>query len=147
MLKPEEVVRYLRVLRERIPSEPSSTVTGLRRRLAHVDANFVHAAVNAVGATEGVQKVLGRTDEELREEIDVSSRWTAVADELRSLLQSILLSNSVRRQRIGLAALQTYKICQQMVRDEKNASLEAHIVEMKRLNRFGRRRRTTAPAT
>lgn len=45
----------------------------------------------------------------------------------------------------GLAALQTYQICQQLVRGGKNAHLAAHLVEMKRLNKFGRSRRKAIP--
>ena len=89
-----------------------------------------------------MQTALGRTDEELRQENDATIRWTAVADELRSLLGQILEANIQRRQRVGLAALQTYKICQQLARDETHATrLAAHIGEMKKLNKFGRSRR------
>ena len=144
-LSPEELVLQLRAIRERIPlPDPSPAPAALRRRLAHVDANFVHASINAAGASDVVQSALGRTDEELRQETDVAARWTAVADELRTLLKNVLTANTVRRQRIGLAALQTYKICEQLARDDAHASqLSEHIAEMKRLNRFGRRRATT----
>jgi len=57
-------------------------------------------------------------------------------------LREIVQANRQRRQRIGLAALQTYKICEQLARDETHASrLAAHIGEMKKLNTFGRSRR------
>jgi hypothetical protein len=56
-----------------------------------------------------------------------------VASELRSLLDSIQLATTARRQRIGLASLQTYQICQQMARDENNAALAVHVKEMRRL--------------
>jgi hypothetical protein len=82
------------------------------------------------------------SDEDLRQENEATIRWTAVADELRSLLQEILQANTQRRQRVGLAALQTYKICEQLARDETHATrLAAHIGEMKKLNKFGRSRR------
>lgn len=144
-LSPEELVLQLRAIRERIPlADPSPAPAALRRRLAHVDANFVLASINAAGASDVVQSALGRTDEELRQEMDAAARWTAVADELRTILKNVLTANTVRRQRIGLAALQTYKICEQLARDDTHASqLSEHISEMKRLNRFGRRRATT----
>ena len=147
MFSPEELVQHLRTLRERIPIfDPAPAPAALRRRLSHVDADFIQAAINAAGASEVVEKALGRTDEDLRIEVEASARWTAVADELRKLLQSILATNTVRRQRIGLAALQTYQICQQLARDDNHAELEVHIKEMKRLNKFGRVRRKSAPA-
>jgi hypothetical protein len=146
MLSPEEVVQYLRNLRQQIPL-PSGELAAVsrRRRFSHVDAKFIEAAISALGVSPGVQQSLGKTDVELRQEVDTTSRWTAVADELRSLLQSILAANTVRRQRVGLASLQTYQICQQIARDEGNDLLNAHIKEMRRLNKFGRSRHRTAP--
>jgi hypothetical protein len=144
MLSPEQVVQQLRALREQIPLPDAlpAIPASRRRRLAHVDSQFVVAAINATGASPAVQTALGRTDEELRQESDVSNRWTAVIDEVRALLESLVDANTVRRQRIGLAALQTYKICQQLARDDAQATrLAAHIGEMKKLNKFGRSRR------
>ena len=89
--------------------------------------------------------MLGRTDEEMRLETEASNRWTAVADESRTLLKEILAANTIRRQRIGLAALQTYAICRQLARDDRHATrLAAPLAEMKRLNKFGRARRKPA---
>lgn len=145
VLSPEEVVQFLRAVRERMPMPDADlSAVSRKRRTTHVDAKFVEASINAVGAISGVQGALGRTDEECRQEIDLALRWTAVADELRSLLHTTLAANTVRRQRIGLAALQTYQICQQLAREGKDERLEVHIREMRRLNRFGRARRKPA---
>lgn len=140
MLTPEQIVQLLRDVRTQMSLPDPAPVPGiLRRRLGHVNADFVVAAINAIGATAAVEAVLGCSAEELRQETDASVRWSAVADELRALLQSVLVANALRRQRIGLAALQTYKICQQLVREDGQAlRLGAHVAEMKRLNRFGR---------
>lgn len=150
MLSPEEVVQQLRALRAQIPLPDAlpAMPAARRRRLAHVDAQFIVAAINAVGATPTAQTALGRNDEELRHETDVTDRWTAVIDEIRSLLQSLIDANTLRRQRIGLAALQTYKICQQLARDDTHATrLTTHIGEMKKLNKFGRSRRKAPQPT
>ena len=146
-LSPEEFVLQLRALRARLPlPEPAPAPAALRSRLAHVDPNFVQASINAAGASDVIQTALGRTDEDLRLETETSARWTAVADEGRALLNEILAANTIRRQRIGLAALQTYQICRQLARDETHSTrLAAHITEMKRLNKFGRARRKPAP--
>ncbi len=144
MLSPEEVVQQLRTLRTQIPlPDPLPAMPAQRRRrLAHVNAPFVVAAINAAGASPAIQTALGRNDAELRQETDVSERWTAVIDEVRSLLQTLIDANTLRRQSIGLAALQTYQICQQLARDGGQATrLAAHIGEMKKLNKFGRQRR------
>lgn len=146
-LTPEEIVAQIRAIQERIalPDAPPAPVA-LRRRLGHVHPDFVAASINAVGASDTVQSALGRTDEELRQETDTTSRWTAVIDAARSLEKTVTTVIMLRRQRTGLAALQTYQICRQLARDERHAArLSAHIAEMKRLNRFGRRRKTAQP--
>lgn len=145
-LTPEEIVQQLRLLRPQMSLlDPEPGRSAMRRRLAHVHPEFVLAAINAAGVSEVVQSALGRTDEDLRQESDTNARWTAVADELRSLLRSVLTANTIRRQRLGLAALQTYQICVQLAREEGHATrLNTHIAEMKRLNRFGRTSRKPA---
>ena len=151
MLSPEQVVEQLRPLREQIPLPDAlpAMPASRRRRLAHVNAQFVVAAIKATGVSPTVQTALGRTDEDLRQENESTDRWTAAIDEVRALLQSLVDANTVRRQRVGLAALQTYKICQQLARDDAHATrLATHIDEMKRLNKFGRpRRKAPQPTT
>ena len=142
MLTPEQAVAVLRDLRDKLPLPDAATlpVNG-RRRLGHVDPRFTNAAVNAMGVDGSVQGAVGRTDDEMRGEMDAATRWTAFTDELRALLTTAVNADTVRRQRIGLAALQTYKICVQLAREDKNAArLAPHIAEMKRLNKFGRRK-------
>lgn len=143
---PEEFVLQIRAMLARLPKpEAANAPVALKRRLAHVDPNFVQASINAAGTAPDIQTMLGRTDEELRQETEAANRWTAVADEARTLLKEILAANTVRRQRIGLAALQTYAICRQLVRDDRHATrLAAPLAEMKRLNKFGRARRKPA---
>ena len=146
-MTPEELVALLRAIHQRItvPDQPPAPAS-LRRRLGHVHPDFINAAINAAGASETVQSGLGRTDEDLRQEIANTARWTAGADEALGLYKTISAVIAVRRQRTGLAALQTYQFCRQLARDERHAArLGAHIAEMRRLNRFGRRRSKPAP--
>lgn len=154
MLSPEQAVAVLRDLRSKLPLPDATNlpVNG-RRRLGHVDPRFTNAAVNAMGVDTSVQSAVGRTDEEMRGDMDAATRWTAFTDELRGLLATSVNADTVRRQRIGLASLQAYKICVQLAREDKNAArLAPHIAEMKRLNKFGRRKakkadgQTPAPA-
>jgi len=140
MLSPEEVVQQLRTLRSQVPIETPPEATPRPRRLATVNPQFTTAAINAVGAVDIVQNAVGRTDEDLRQENDIALRWTAVEDELRTFLNNVSQTNLFRRQRVGLAALQTYGICRQLARDTAHAPrLAAHIAEMRRTNKFGRR--------
>ena len=145
---PDDAVRQLRALQEQLPQlEPSLSVSRtLRGQLQHVNPQFVTAAVTAVGTSDVVQSALGRSDEALREEIDLSARWFAVADQARAIVRSSVVIGTVLKQRVGLAALQTYKICEQLGRDVSNARLATHVAEMRRLNKFGRPRRR-APGT
>jgi hypothetical protein len=143
ILTPEEVVQQLRTLRTQMPLvDPASVPVSKRRRLANVNPLFTAASINAAGAAEAVQSALGRSPEDLRQENDATVRWSAVEDELRTLLANVTEMNTLRRQRVGLTALQTYSICQQLARDNAHASrLAPHIAEMRRLNKFGRGRK------
>jgi hypothetical protein len=144
MLSPEEVVQQLRALRARIPIpvDLPALPAARRRVLSNIDAQFIDAAINAAGVSTEVESVLGRTSGDLRDEDNVAGRWTAAIDEVRSMLKTLIDANAVRRQRVGLAALQTYHVCRQLARDDAHAArLSTHIAEMKRLNKFGRPRR------
>ena len=145
-LSPDEVVQLLRNLRQQLPLPVAELARVSRgRRIAHVDAKFIETAIATLGAYTGVQAALGRTDAEVRQEIAENTRWTAVADELRALLEGVLGTITLRRQRIGLTALQTYQICQQVAREQNSEDLNARIREMRRLNKFGRSRRKASP--
>jgi hypothetical protein len=145
-LSPEEVVQLLRNLRQQLPLPGAELAkVSRKRRIAHVDAKFIETAVATLGAYAGVQTLLGRTDQDIRQEIDEASRWNAVADELRALLEGVVGAVTLRRQRIGLTVLQTYQICQQVAREQNSEDLNARIREMRRLNKFGRVRRKASP--
>lgn len=143
LLSPDEFVLELRKLMSRValPDISNPGPRPFRRRLAHVDPLFLQAAINATGNSTAVQGALGSTDEDLRKGIDYSGRWSAVTDELRGMLRTVMTVNVVLRQRLGLTALKTYKICQQLVRDSNDVQLTEHVREMRRLNKFGRARR------
>lgn len=142
-LTPDEAVAMVRELRDRLPI-PDSTdvVVSGRRRAAQVDPAFAAAAVTAAGVVEPVQTAIGYTDAQLRDEMDAGTRWTQFTDELRALLVTATNADTIRRQRIGLAALQIQKICVQMARDGRNTeTLAPHIARMKQINVFRRSRR------
>jgi hypothetical protein len=145
-LTPEEAVAALRDLRDRLPLPDGAEIpVSKRRRAGMVDKEFAAAAANASGVIDVVQTAVGFTDADVRNEMDAATRWTAFTDELRALLSTATNADTVRRQRIGLASMQTYKICQQLARDDRNAArLGPHIAEMKRLNMFRRGRRQKA---
>ena len=146
LITPEAMVEQLRALRLQIPeyTQLPNADAATMRRAANVDANFVQATINAIGASPSVQSALGRTPEAMLQEAEDAARWSAVEDELRAMLKGVIAANLTRRHRIGLTALQTYSISRQLIRQQKYADLLPHVQEMKRLNRIGRRRK---PAT
>lgn len=143
----DELVETLRTLRQRIPAFVQLSIPKANsvRSVASLDPLFKQSAINAVGASEVVAQAVGLTADELRQMSDDADHWSAVADELRAMLKGVIASILTRRHRVGLASLQTYNITRQLVRHEDHADLLPHLEEMKRLNRFGRRRRK-APA-
>jgi hypothetical protein len=62
-----------------------------------------------------------------------------VETELRSMLRGVTAANLVRRHRIGQAALQTFHVSRQLVRQEEHADLLPHVETMSRLPKYGRR--------
>jgi len=146
---PDTIVEQLRAIRQQIPEYTQLAIPDAKaiRRVAHINSDFIDAAINAVGASEVVQTAVGRSDANLREENEDAGRWTAVEDELRAMLKGVVAANLVRRHRVGLAALQTYSISRQLIRQKEHSNLLPHVQGMKRLSKFGRKRRTAqAPA-
>ena len=144
---PDSIIEQLRVIRQQIPEYTQLAIPDAKaiRRVAHINSDFIDAAINAVGASEVVQTAVGRTNVNLREENEDAGRWTAVEDELRAMLKGVVAANLVRRHRVGLAALQTYNISRQLIRQKEHAGLLPHVQGMKRLSKFGRRRRIAQP--
>ena len=146
----EELVQTLRALRERIPDYVQLPIPDAKavRAVANLAVEFKQAAINAVGASPLVTQAVGVSAEELRQIHEDADRWSAVADELRAMLQGVIASILTRRHRVGLASLQTYSITRQLVRHEDHSDLLPHLLEMKRHNRLGHpRRKAPVPAT
>ena len=143
-LTPEEAVEQLRALRRRIPQYVQLPVQEALsiRRVAHINPAFLDETINTAGASTTVEGALGRTAQSLRQEADETARWSAFEAELRATHKGVTAANLVRRHRLGLAALQTYNITRQLVRQKEHADLLPHLQAMQRLNKFGRRRPT-----
>lgn len=143
LLTPEEVLEQLRALSQRIPlyGPLSSKDVQSINRVAHVDRQFVEATINTLGASAAMQNALGVDADELRADLDLAARWGAVEDELLKLLKGVRSGNLTRRHHLGMAALQTYRISQQLARSSDHTELLPHIETMRRLNKFGRVRR------
>lgn len=150
-LTPEQIIEQLRVLREHIPdfgplAVPDATAL---RRTAQVNDEMVQAATNTVGASSYLPGVVGKSAEDLRTDRSDVGRWSAVEHELWTMYKGVSSANLARRHRLGLTTLQTYFITRQLVRQQEHAHLLPHLAEMRRVNKFGRKRRPQpdAPAT
>ena len=149
-LTPEAVVDQLRTLRAQVgevtPLTPDQR-KALRAR-SRASNPVLQASINVIGALENVAQAVGQPAADVRQMYDEANRWTAVADELRTMLSGIAGANLVRRQRIALITEQAYTIGSQLARDSAHAVLVPHVQEVKRLKRSARRKKTAqAPAS
>lgn len=146
-LTPEAVVEQLRAMRAQIgevtPLTPEQRKT-LRSR-ARTSNTVLQASINVIGALDNVSQAIGQPAGDVRQLYDEANRWTAVEDELRTMLSGVAGANLIRRQRVALIAAQAFSIGSQLARDPAHAVLVPHVQEIKRLKSF-KRRRKAAPA-
>jgi len=115
------------------------------RGQARTANQVLQASINVMGALDNVAQAVGQKPDDVRQMTDEANRWTAVEDELRTMLNGVSGANLIRRQRIALIAGQSYSIGAQLARDPANAVLVPHVQEIKRLKSFARRKKA-APA-
>jgi len=103
--------------------------------------SILQASINVIGALDNVSQAVGQPADEVRSLQSEANRWTAVEDELRTMLNGVSSANLIRRLRIDVLAAQAYAIGTQLARDPANAILVPHVEEIKRLKRFSRRKK------
>jgi hypothetical protein len=151
-MSPEVVVAQLRAMRAHL-GEMAPLTIGQRQALgnrARTSNPILQASINVIGALDNVSLAIGQPADEVRQMYDDANRWTAVEDELRTMLSGVSGANLVRRQRIALIAAQAFNIGSQLARDPANAALVPHVEEIKRLKSFKRRKKASqvpAPGT
>jgi hypothetical protein len=143
-LEPEAVVEQLRAIRAQLGEVTPLTTAERRllRRQAQTTNPVLQASINMIGAHDQVSLAVAQPADGVRRMYDEANRWTAVEDELRTLLGGVAGTNLVRRQRITLIAGQAYNIGTQLARDPANAVLRPHVEEIKRLKRATRRKKS-----
>jgi hypothetical protein len=148
MLAPQDVVAQLRTLRQQIAEVTPLTAQQRRtlRKHATMPNVVLQASINAIGASDYVQQAVGQPADEVRQLAEEANRWSAVADELRAMLKGIDGANLVRRQRVGLLAVQAFGISRQLSRDPNYADLLPHVEEIRRLKNLGRRKKPAPQA-
>jgi hypothetical protein len=142
-VNPEEVVGGLRALRAQMGEVTPLTPAQRKALNARIRSSnpVVQASINVIGALENVAQAVGIPAVGVRQLCDDANRWTAVEDELRTMLKGVAGANLVRRQRIALIAAQAAAIGSQLARDPENAVLLPHVQELKRLKGFARRKK------
>jgi len=148
-LTPEAVIEQLRNMRAKIGEV--TPLSAAQRRLLHNRARtsnpVLQASINVIGAFENVSLAVGQPAEQVRRLHEEANRWTAVEDELRTMLSGVAGANLIRRQRVALVAAQAAIIGAQLARDPANALLLPHVQEVRRLKSFARRKKTVQPET
>ena len=130
MLDPEALIQHFRELRSQIEgATPLSKVQ--KRKLRNVarkqSPEVVTSSINVIGVLDNVAQALGQPAESARQLQTDWSRWTAVADELRGLLNGVESANLARQQQLQLIAAQAFSIGTQLARNPANAVLLPHI--------------------
>ena len=146
-LPPEEIIDQLRAISMRMGEmAPAEQRRALRGRLRTPDP-VVNASINVIDTLDNVSHAVGQPIEAVRSLQDEAIRWSAVEQELRSMLNGVSGANLLRRQRIDLIAAQAYTIGAQLARDPANAILLPHVEEIRRMRRVSRRRKASPEQT
>jgi hypothetical protein len=142
-LDPQVVVEQLRAMRAQLGEVTPLTTAErqLLRRRAKTSNPVLQASINMIGAHEQVSLAVAQPVDGVRRLYEETNRWTAVEDELRTLLKGVSGANLVRQQRVALIAGQAYNIGAQLARDPANAVLLPHVEEIRRLKRVTRRKK------
>jgi hypothetical protein len=146
-LDPETVVEQIRALRSLIDSVTQMTPAQKRslRNIARKQSDVIVASsINVIGALDNVALAIGQKPEDVRQLQTDWNRWTAVADELRGLLNGVEGANLVRRHQLSLIAAQAFQIGTQLAKNPANSVLVPHIQELKRLKSFSNRKKKPA---
>jgi len=148
VLTPEQAVEQVRTLLAQLPNvEPLTDAERLQARRKSrlgVSSEAVQATINAIGASENVAQGVGAAEEEARQMVEETNRWTAVETELKKLLNGVSDANLIRRKRTGILAAKAFGIAKQVAVD--NPDLLTHVKEIKRLRALARRKKTAAGA-
>ncbi|HEY2090386.1 MAG TPA: hypothetical protein VGJ81_00725 [Thermoanaerobaculia bacterium] len=148
-ITPEAVFEQLRTLHEQINEElaplTSGQRRGIKRRNQRQTNEVVQSSINIIGVADLISQAVGMPAEAVRQKCDDSNRWTAVADELRAMLNGVEGANLVRQQQLADIAKRAYTIGSSLAGDPANVGLVPHVEETKRLKKLARRKKSAAP--
>jgi hypothetical protein len=146
-LDPATIVEQLRAIRsqmgEVMPITPKQR--NAMRNIVATPHDVVESTINMMDFSAPVQQALGKPSADVRDLQQATSSWSAVEDELNSLLAAVSGSNYIRRHQLALISAQAYSIGTQLVRDPANAELLPHVREIKKLKALARGRKKASP--
>lgn len=152
---PEEVVQQLRDVRDQIIEEVTPMTPDQRRDLRDRTKRTrpsIVSALSAIGMSEKVSTVIGKSAADVNDLIKATDRWSAVEGDLAALLNGVSSANLMRKYQLGLIADQVFAVTKQLIRSPENAHLRTIFDDMKRLRNLERAKKRTpksedAPAT
>jgi hypothetical protein len=142
---PEGIIQQLRAVTVQIPEvsplTPDQREILRRRAKTSKNGEIVETSISIIGAADLVSQAVGQSADEVHVMCDESSRWGAVEDELRAMLNGVAGANLIRRQKISVVAERAYGVGSQLARDPEHAVLVPHVQEIKRLKKLERRKK------
>ncbi len=144
-ITPESVFEQLRALHQQIDAELAPLTSDQRRKIKvrgqRQSNEILQSSINIIATADIISQAVGLPADQVRQMCDVSNRWTAVADELRSLLNGVEGANLVRQQQLADLANRAYTIGSSLAGDPANVALVPHVEETKRLKKLARRKK------
>ncbi|HEV8432733.1 MAG TPA: hypothetical protein VGR95_04915 [Thermoanaerobaculia bacterium] len=150
-LTPEAIVEQLRAISgqvpEAVPLTPDQRQAVRNHARTAKNGEILQTTISLVGTTDVISNAVGSDADGVRQLCDDSNRWAVVEDQLRALLNGVSSANLVRRQQLAAIADTAYGVGLQLVRNPEHAALVPHVLEIKRLRSFSRRKKATTPQT
>ncbi len=152
-LPPEvtDLIKRIRAIAAEVPGFQQLPPAKMRSLTAnaHLHDSFLHAVSNAMDSSPNLQTAVGSlSPDQLREAVDFSNRYSAVAEELLAIARGIRATIALKRSGVARAALQAYAIAGRMANLPEHEVLISHVGEMKRaMGRSGVSRKPKPPVT
>ncbi|HEV8431980.1 MAG TPA: hypothetical protein VGR95_01110 [Thermoanaerobaculia bacterium] len=146
-LTPEAIIDQIRAVRLQVDDVNALDKTQrkqLKQRMRRQTEPVVRASISVIGSSDMVAQAVGQpVDDVVQLQTDIT-RWSRVADELRTFFKGIEGANLVRRERLAFIASQAYSFGSQLVRDPANKDLVPQVEEIKQMKVAARRKKTPA---
>jgi hypothetical protein len=142
-LTPEALVDQLRAIRTQLPETTPLTPKqrALMKKRMQTPDGVLQASINVIGVSDVVASAVGQPLDNVRSLQDESNRWSAVEDELKTLLNGVSDENLIRKNRVALIAAQAYGVGAQLARNPDNVVVTRHVQEIKRLRKSTSRKK------